>query len=187
MSETVKISKYLSLVLRHEPDAANVTLDKCGWVDVDVLLEGCASKGRNISRQQLDEVVRDNNKQRFIFSEDGKRIRANQGHSVKVDLGYEPAAPPDILYHGTATRFLDAIKKSGLKKMTRQHVHLSGDVATAVNVGSRHGTVVVLPIKAKTIYLTGEDFFLTPNKVWLVDKVAPKFIDFENIIYKNSE
>jgi putative RNA 2'-phosphotransferase len=182
-NETVRLSKFLSLVLRHQPDAANVKLDESGWVDVEILLKGCASKGKRITRDQLNAVVRDNDKKRFIFSDDGRMIRASQGHSVKVELGYKPCEPPAILYHGTATRFLDYIKRDGLLKMSRQHVHLSATLETALKVGARHGAVVVLAVKSVEMHHAGEQFYLTPNKVWLTEKVLPGYIDFANLIY----
>lgn len=125
---TVKISKFLSMVLRHQPDKVGITLDEAGWVDVDVLLAACAAKGRRFSRADLDHVVANNNKKRFAYSDDGRRIRASQGHSVTVELGLDPVEPPDVLYHGTATATLPLILAEGLKPMNRQDVHLSADV-----------------------------------------------------------
>ncbi len=176
--DTKRTSKFLSLVLRHEPQKIGIRLDEAGWVDVDVLLDAIARHGRPISRETLDVVVRTNDKKRFSFSEDGRRIRASQGHSVHVDLGHPPADPPEILLHGTPTQFLDAIRRDGLKKMGRHDVHLHEDEATASDVGSRRGRPVLLRIRAGQMARQGHKFFLTPNHVWLTDHVPPEFIEF---------
>lgn len=178
MNETArtKLSKYLSFLLRHQPEAAGLKLDDEGWVAVDLLLEGCASAGEHLSRAQLDEIVATCPKQRFALSEDGKRIRANQGHSTAVELGYEPAEPPDVLYHGTVRQVLGLIYEEGLQKMQRHHVHLSADEATAKTVGKRRGKPVILVIDARAMRAAGHDFFCTPNGVWLTDAVPPEFI-----------
>src|ERR1044071_1581552 len=131
--DLVKVSKFLSLVLRHQPDFIGLKLDEAGWVEVAGLLAACAAHGFPITRLLLEEVVQTNDKKRFAFSEDGLKIRASQGHSVEVELAYLPLAPPEILYHGTATRFLDSIKERGLLKGQRHHVHLSADRETAIH------------------------------------------------------
>ncbi|MCL2732807.1 MAG: RNA 2'-phosphotransferase, partial [Actinomycetia bacterium] len=141
---TVRISRFLSMVLRHRPETVGITLDEGGWVDVDVLIAACAAAGRRFSRADLDHVVATNNKRRFAYSADGRRIRASQGHSVEVDLGLTAATPPDVLYHGTASTTVAAILREGLRPMSRQDVHLSADRETAVRVGARHGRPVVL-------------------------------------------
>lgn len=170
----VRASKHLSLVLRHDPASVGLTLTEDGWVGVSDLL--AALSGR-LDRPMLDRVVAENNKKRFEFSEDGLRIRARQGHSVDVDLGYEPTVPPEFLYHGTAVSAFAAIRKSGLVKMGRHAVHLSADTATARNVGGRHGKPVVLVVCAGALHRqTGAEFFLTANGVWLTDQVPPGFI-----------
>jgi putative RNA 2'-phosphotransferase len=169
-------SKFLSFVLRHEPEAIGVALDAAGWVDVDVLLQACAKHGRSISRDELDEIVATNPKQRFAFSEDGRRIRANQGHSTAVDLGHEPAEPPDILFHGTIRRLLPVIREKGLLRMERHHVHLSADEATALAVGGRRGKPALLRIDARAMRKAGHLFLRTPNGVWLTDTVPSSFI-----------
>lgn len=171
---TVRISRFLSMVLRHQPDAVGITLDEGGWVDVDVLMAACAAKGRRFSRATLDHVVATNNKQRFSFSADGRRIRANQGHSVEVDLGLAAAAPPDVLYHGTAAATLPAILREGLRPMARQDVHLSADQDTAVRVGARHGRPVVLEVDAAGLAAAGHTFRVSANGVWLTDRVPPE-------------
>jgi putative RNA 2'-phosphotransferase len=179
--ELVKTSKFLSLVLRHRPEAVGLTLDEQGWVEVDVLLSAAEDHGRVISRDLLDEVVFTNDKQRFAFSADGQKIRANQGHSIPIDLALAPQEPPDLLYHGTAVRFLGAIRKQGLKKMRRQHVHLSPDEDTAVRVGQRHGQPLVLSVDSAAMHAAGYIFYRAYNGVWLTDHVPPNFLHFDNI------
>lgn len=177
--EIVKVSKFLSLVLRHAPEKIGLQLDAQGWADVDELLEKLARRGRHVSLALLQEVVAKNDKQRFTFSADGKRIRANQGHSIAaVDLGLEPKPPPALLYHGTARRNLDSIRVSGLWAASRNHVHLSADAQTAVAVGRRHGKPVVLTVRSGEMATRGHAFFLSDNGVWLTAAVAPQFIDF---------
>lgn len=172
--QTVRMSKFLSLVLRHQPETVGIALDEGGWVGVDELIAACAAKGRRFSREELDHVVATNNKKRFAYSEDGRRIRASQGHSVTVELGLAATAPPDVLYHGTATATLPLILREGLKPMSRQDVHLSADVATAVRVGSRHGRPVVLAVDAAGLAAEGHEFRVSANGVWLTDRVPPE-------------
>lgn len=171
------ISKFLSLILRHKPEVAGIELDEQGWVEIDVLLAACAAHGRALSRADLDYVVANNNKQRFAVSDDGLRIRANQGHSVAVDLGYEAVEPPELLYHGTAVQNLPSIRRQGLVKGKRHHVHLSADEATATAVGQRHGKPVVLTVKAGEMAQAGFLFFLSANGVWLKETVPYLYID----------
>lgn len=171
-----KISKFLALVLRYKPEQLGLSLDDAGWVDVDELLRACVVHGRPISRGELEFVVETNSKRRFAFSPDGRRIRASQGHSIEVELGYEPAEPPDTLYHGTVAGVLPKIREHGLLKMQRHHVHLSVDRGTAQAVGSRRGQPVLLEIDARAMREAGHDFFCTPNGVWLTDTVPSGFI-----------
>lgn len=173
-----KVSKFLSYVLRHKPEKLGVTLDPNGWVDVDELLAKAAQNGKAISKEQLERVVANNDKKRFAFSEDRTKIRASQGHSVGVELGYSSAVPPEILYHGTADRFLESIKNFGLQKQSRQHVHLSATLETASAVGKRHGRLVVLGIRAAEMQRDGFEFYLSANNVWLTDTVPTKYIEF---------
>jgi putative RNA 2'-phosphotransferase len=170
------ISKYLSLVLRHNPAAAGVTLDAQGWVRVEDLLAGAARHGHSFTRTELAEVVEQNEKQRFAFSPDAQRIRANQGHSVSVDLGFTPETPPEVLYHGTVERFLTSIMERGLDKRSRQYVHLSLDVATARRVGGRRGEPVILRIAAGSMHSDGFCFYCSANGVWLAERVPPQYI-----------
>lgn len=176
--ETRQISKFLSLVLRHQPDKIGIPLDNAGWTSIDGLLEAMRQNGRKISRETLDQVVLTNDKQRFSISEDGTRIRASQGHSVEVELGYEPAIPPEFLLHGTPTTAVDAIRRDGLKKMQRHHVHLHADSATATTVGARRGAPVLLRIRSQEMANEGFLFFVTANEVWLTDHVPACFIEF---------
>jgi putative RNA 2'-phosphotransferase len=176
--QTTKTSRFLSLVVRHQPDAAGVTLDEAGWVNVEKLLEGCARAGRSITREELEHVVETNAKKRFEFNADGTCIRASQGHSVEVDLQYEPQTPPEMLYHGTASRFLNAIREQGLAKMQRHHVHLSADPAATTEVGARRGRPVLLTIRAGDMQRAGFAFYRSTNGVWLVESVPVEFIEF---------
>jgi putative RNA 2'-phosphotransferase len=172
----VKISKFLSLVLRHKPAAAGVILSEGGWVPVDDLLRGCASTGLVISRDDLEEVVAQNSKQRFAFDTTSTLIRANQGHSVPVDLALLPSEPPPVLYHGTSTRVADIIQREGLSRMARHHVHLSADPEVAQIVGGRHGEPVVFCVDARAMRQAGHLFYRSANGVWLVESVPPEYL-----------
>lgn len=171
------ISKFLSLVLRHRPDEIGLELDSQGWVAIDRLLAAAAAHGREVSRAELDYVVAHNNKKRFAVSDDGLRIRASQGHSTEVDLGYETTPPPELLYHGTARQHLDSIRKHGLLKGKRHQVHLSPDEATARVVGQRHGEAVVLRVRAGEMARAGFTFQVSANGVWLTETVPYRFVD----------
>jgi len=180
--DAVRTSKFLSLVLRHQPEKIGISLDEAGWVGVDELLAACARHGVTITRGELDELVAASDKQRFAFNDDRTRIRANQGHSVQVELGYAQADPPAVLFHGTPTKFLDAIRREGLKKMQRHHVHLSPTRETAEKVGQRRGQEVVLTIDARRMHADGITFYRTPNDVWLVDAVPAEYITFRETV-----
>jgi len=172
----VKRSKFLSKVLRHHPESIGIRLDANGWVNVEVLLEACRKHGVPLDRETLERIVRTNDKKRFSFSEDGQRIRANQGHSVSVDLNLEPVEPPAKLYHGTARHFLPSILRSGLLKGARHHVHLSGDPDTARKVGKRHGEPVILYVLAGKMHQDGYCFYRSANGVWLTDHVPVRYL-----------
>ncbi len=172
----VKHSKFLSKVLRHNPDIIGIQLDKHGWIDVEELLDACQQQRVPIDCPTLERIVDMNEKQRFSFSEDGQKIRANQGHSISVDLNLEPITPPDRLYHGTARRFLGSIHKKGLVKGKRHHVHLSGDSITARKVGIRHGIPVILFVLAKEMYRDGYLFYRSANGVWLTNFVPVRYL-----------
>lgn len=174
--DVVKVSKFLSYVLRHEPHAIGLGLDANGWARVDELIAKATAAGTPIDVESIRLAVETNDKRRFAFSDDGTRIRANQGHSIGVDLGLVPQTPPDVLYHGTATRFLDGIRRDGLVAGQRQHVHLSADRETATRVGERHGTPVVLVVDARTMHAEGLVFLRSDNGVWLTDAVPPRYL-----------
>lgn len=176
--ETIRTSKFLSLILRHEPERVGLTLGEAGWVEVDELLAAVSRHGKILTLEQLQHVVATSDKKRFAFSDDGQRIRASQGHSVEVDLGYAPQTPPEFLYHGTATRFLEAIRKDGLQRMDRHDVHLSAETKVTLQVGGRHGKPVLLIIRAGEMHRAGHVFRCSANGVWLVQHVSPGFIDF---------
>ena len=169
-------SKFLSFVLRHGPDTIGITLDDAGWVAVDTLLARCRAHGRAISREALEDIVATSPKRRFALSDDGTRIRASQGHSVPVTLGYAPATPPAVLFHGTIASALPAIRTTGLRKMGRHHVHLSVDLPTARTVGARRGRPVILRIDAARMHADGHAFYLSANGVWLTDEVPPAYL-----------
>ncbi len=175
---STRISKFLSLVLRHEPARFGVALDSAGWTSVDELLAQCAKHGVAFTRDELLEVVRTNDKQRFALSPDRARIRANQGHTTEVELELAPAVPPAVLYHGTVDRFLPAIRTEGLSKGQRHHVHLTADLATAKKVGGRRGKPVILTVRAAELVAAGHAFFVSANHVWLIDHVPPAFLGF---------
>lgn len=174
----ISTSKFLSLILRHEPEAIGLKLDGQGWAQIDELIHLANARGHALSRDLVEQVVRESDKQRFAISDDGLRIRANQGHSIGIDLALTPQAPPSTLYHGTATRFAASIREHGLLKRDRQHVHLSLHTDTAIKVGSRHGKPLVLMIRAGEMHERGIAFFRSENGVWLTDAVAPEFIDW---------
>jgi putative RNA 2'-phosphotransferase len=172
----VKISKYLARHLRHQPERLGLTLAPGGWVLVDMLLAACRRHNFPLTRAELDEVVARNNKRRYSYDPTGTLIRANQGHSVAVDLQLEPVAPPPVLYHGTGERSVERIMREGLHKRARHHVHLSPDVPTARAVGARHGRPAVLVVAAGAMQRDGHTFYLSANGVWLVDHVPPVYL-----------
>lgn len=177
LKSSVAVSKRLAYVLRHNPASVGIALDDFGWVDVDVLLDALARHGRPISRAQLDAVMNAPGKARFAYDESGTRIRAHQGHSVRVDLGLLPERPPATLFHGTTAAALEDILSEGLSRRSRHHVHLSVDEATARQVGSRRrGAVVVLEIDAAAMAAAGYLFFLAGNGVWLTDIVPAHYL-----------
>jgi putative RNA 2'-phosphotransferase len=171
-----KLSKLLSLVLRHQPETIGIQLDHAGWVAVDELLRQLDAHGKAATRELLERTVHNNDKQRFAFNDDKTRIRASQGHSVDVDLALAAVAPPDILFHGTASRFLASIEREGLKPGDRHHVHLSASVDVAISVGKRHGQPVVLIVDAAAMHAAGHDFFQSANGVWLTAAVPTQYL-----------
>ena len=175
-NDTKSTSKFLSLVLRHQPQLIGIELDAQGWVNVDELLKQANAHGNDINLEQLQHIVETNSKKRFAFDETGQKIRASQGHSVEVELGYQPQMPPEILYHGTGEKSVPSIRATGLEKRDRQHVHLSRDMETAIQVGSRHGKPAVFNVLAGEMHKNGYVFYLSENKVWLTDSVPVKFL-----------
>jgi putative RNA 2'-phosphotransferase len=176
----IKLSRFLSYVLRHKPDAIGLTMEKDGWVNVEELLLKMNGNGKVITLATLRTIVQQDDKQRYSFNEDQTRIRANQGHSIEVDLKLEPLEPPEYLYHGTTGRNLDSIQQKGLLKQQRHHVHLSENTETAKRVGARYGKPVILTIQAAAMAKAGHVFYRSENHVWLTDTVPPKFIKFPN-------
>jgi len=174
--QLLRLGKFLSLVLRHKPQEIGIELDEQGWTDIPTLLKKMNDRGKSINRETLDYLVANNNKQRYAINPQTNCIRANQGHSISIDLGYQPQLPPDRLYHGTAQRFIESILTTGLEKRNRHHVHLSLDKDTATMVGKRHGKVVILEVLAKEMYQDGFHFFVSENEVWLTDEVPVKYL-----------
>jgi putative RNA 2'-phosphotransferase len=172
----IKVSKYLSKHLRHQPERLGLTLADGGWVKIEDLLKACAKNNFPISPDELKEVVERNDKKRFSFDAGGEKIRANQGHSVEVDLQLKKQIPPARLFHGTATRNAAMIREHGLLKMARHHVHLSTDTETARKVGMRHGKPLIFEIDTMAMLENGFEFFVSENDVWLVERVPPEFL-----------
>lgn len=171
-----KISKFISLVLRHKPEAANLSLDRYGYANVKELVNYLNKKYAGFTEADLELIVKTDEKQRYSFKDNGKLIRANQGHSFPVDLGLEAQQPPELLFHGTSTKYLDSIMEKGIISKSRQYVHLSKDVDTAHTVGLRHGAgTVILVVSAEQMWKDGYKFFLSDNGVWLVDEVPTKY------------
>ena len=173
---TTTISKYLSFILRHHPEEAGLTLDSHGWANVGELLRGVEPK-YPLTLELLEEIVATDEKQRYSFSDDKTLIRANQGHSINVDVDLREAMPPEFLWHGTAERFADSIEARGLLKMNRMYVHLSSDCETAVKVGSRHGKPLVYKVSAAKMTADGYKFYLSANNVWLTDSVPARYLE----------
>jgi putative RNA 2'-phosphotransferase len=180
-NQQTQISKFLSFVLRHQPQTIGLTLDAQGWANIDELITCANQSGKSLTQSLIEEVVQTNDKKRFTISEDGLRIRAAQGHSTpSVAIAYAEKTPPEFLYHGTASRFLAAIKEQGLLPGSRHYVHLSIDVESAAAVGQRHGKPVILKIKALLMARQGFKFHRADNGVWLTKTVPLNFIDFSN-------
>ena len=181
MGKLDKLSMFISLVLRHKPDAAGIALDEHGWANVEELLDGINNIGRKIDMGVLEEIVRTDHKQRYSFNEDKTLIRANQGHSIPVDVELKEEEPPEFLYHGTADRFIKAIMEEGLKPMSRLYVHLSKDIETAAKVGKRHGKPVILKVHSGQMCREGIRFYLSENGVWLTKKVEVRYLEQMNV------
>jgi putative RNA 2'-phosphotransferase len=179
-ADRVKKSRYLTRALRHRPERIGIVLDEAGWVSVAELCAACTRHGVAIDAAELAEIVRESDKQRFALSDDGLFVRAQQGHSVEVDLGYEPAEPPELLFHGTVHKVLAAIREQGISRGSRHHVHLSPDRETALRVGGRRGKPVVLVVHARRMASDGFVFMKSGNDVWLTEHVPPQYLDAED-------
>lgn len=174
--ENIRIGKFLSLVLRHKPETIDLTLDDNGWADIKELIQKMNNYGFHITIDILDYVVDTNNKKRYSYDETKNRIRANQGHSIEVELDLEEAEPPQYLYHGTGEKSVNSILATGLEKRNRQHVHLSKDIETAILVGKRHGKPKVFVVASAQMKIEGFSFYLSKNNVWLIDNVPVKYL-----------
>jgi putative RNA 2'-phosphotransferase len=172
----INISKFLSLVLRHQPETISIQLDQNGWTDVNDLIEKANNYGVKFDRETLNHIVATNTKKRFAFNETLDKIRASQGHSINIELGYKNEKPPEFLFHGTAEKFVKSILDIGLEKRNRQHVHLSSDIETAIKVGQRHGKPFVFKVFAEQMYNDNFQFFISDNGVWLTDNVPTKYL-----------
>ncbi|MBO9618788.1 MAG: RNA 2'-phosphotransferase [Niabella sp.] len=174
--QITSISKFLSLVLRHQPEIIDIELDQNGWTDVETLLEKSNRYGIEIDKETLKHIVETNSKKRFAFNEAFDRIRASQGHSVEIELGYASQKPPEILFHGTGEKSVTSILDTGLEKQSRQQVHLSADLETAIKVGQRHGKPFVFIVLAEQMFNDKFEFFVSENGVWLTDNVPTKYL-----------
>lgn len=179
MKNLENTGKFISLILRHKPETIGIALDEHGWADTGELISGIRKRIPDFDMETLEEIVRTNNKQRYSFNEDHSKIRATQGHSIKVDVDLREVAPPEILYHGTGEKSVESIKKQGLVPRSRLYVHLSKDIPTAINVGSRHGIPVVFTVLSGKMYLDGFKFYLSENGVWLTKAVPQDYLRIE--------
>lgn len=179
MSKKDNLSVFISLILRHKPETIGIKLDNYGYADVNELIGNINSTGRNINMEILEQIVKEDNKQRYSFNEDRSKIRANQGHSIKVNVELKKLRPPKCLYHGTTIRFLDNIKKEGIIRKNRLYVHLSNDIDTAIKVGKRHGIPIVLKVNTEKMYEDGYKFYLSENNVWLCEHIPFKYVKIE--------
>jgi putative RNA 2'-phosphotransferase len=177
----MRLSKFMSLVLRHAPDTVGLTLDECGWVAIDDLVSKARAGGVTLTREIIMTIVTNDAKGRYAVSEDGMRIRATYGHSLDVNLGLDPQEPPEHLFHGTATHALDSIKRDGLTRKRRQYVHLSADRTTAITVGGRHGRPVVITVEAGRMYQAGFEFYHSESGIWLTECVPPVYLDLASL------
>ncbi len=176
MGDYNRLSKFLSLILRHKPEAIGIELDSHGWADIESLLAGINATGRQVNQKILEEIVATDAKQRYSFNADKTAIRANQGHSLPIDLELQVQNPPGRLFHGTAIRFWKSIQAEGLNPMGRQYVHLSKDPGTAAKVGQRHGSPIILQVDSSSMHQDGHPFYLSQNGIWLTPKVPANYI-----------
>jgi putative RNA 2'-phosphotransferase len=172
----INISKFLSLVLRHQPETIGIELDQNGWTDVNELIEKANNYGIKFDRETLNHIVETNSKKRFAFNDTVDKIRASQGHSVEIELGYTNQQPPEFLFHGTSEKFVQSILSTGLDKISRLHIHLSSDIETAIKVGQRHGKPFVFKVLAGQMYQDNFVFYISENGVWLTNNVPTKYL-----------
>ena len=172
----VKISTFLSFVLRHRPDNIGIELDEHGWANVEELILGVKKKHPIMTMELLEEIVRTDDKMRYSFNEDKTLIRANQGHSIPVDVELMELVPPTLLYHGTAEKYVESIDATGLIPKSRLYVHLSADYDTAIKVGTRHGAPVIYTVDATRMHEDGHKFYRSVNGVWLTKEVPVKYL-----------
>lgn len=177
----IQLGKFISLILRHKPETIGINLDEHGWANVQDLINGINNSGRTITFEQLEEIVQTNDKKRYSFNDDKTLIRANQGHSINVDVELKEAIPPKVLYHGTGEKYLESILKDGIKHKNRLNVHLSKDIETATKVGKRHGKPIILKIDTEAMLKDGIKFYLSENEVWLTSDIAPKYFEILEI------
>lgn len=175
-NKNAKLSVFISLILRHKPEAVGISLDEHGYASVNSLIKGVNERGKKLDFETLQSIVKEDEKGRYSFNEDMTLIRANQGHSIKVSIPLRKMPPPEFLYHGTADKSVASILTAGIKSMSRLYVHLSDNVATATQVGKRHGDPVILKVNSGDMYRDGHRFFLSENNVWLVDFVPKEYI-----------
>lgn len=174
--EKDSISVFLSLILRHTPEEIEINLDKNGWANVDILVEKFNEKFGKFTKDDLVKIVNEDDKKRYSFDKSLEKIRANQGHSICVDVELTEKIPPEKLYHGTATRFIDSIMREGLKSMSRQYVHMYDEIYLTREIGNRYGTLVILELDAKKMSNDGYKFLISENNVWLTKSVPSKYI-----------
>ncbi len=174
--KTTNISRYIALLLRHHPEKAGLCLDEHGWVEVEALIQGVRRRYPEFNRAVLDEIVARDSKQRYAYNQDKTCIRANQGHSIPVDVELKQALPPTVLYHGTGEKYVESIQKVGLIPKSRLYVHLSTDIQTAIQVGKRHGQPVVYQIDTQQMIHDGFIFYISANHIWLTKAVPVQYL-----------
>lgn len=170
------ISKYMSLILRHKPEVIGICIDEHGWANVEKLIQGIAKNNPGFNMEALEEIIKTDNKQRYSFNDDKTLIRANQGHSIQVDVELEEKEPPNVLYHGTGEKYVTSIDKNGLIPKSRLYVHLSRDIETARAVGKRHGKEIIYSVNSAQMHKDGYKFYLSKNGIWLTKKVPMKYL-----------
>jgi putative RNA 2'-phosphotransferase len=182
----LRLSKFMSLILRHQPEVVGCMLDRGGWLSIADLVSGATCAGVAITAEDVMEIAKQDPKRRYALSEDALRIKATYGHSIEIELGLEASRPPERLFHGTATRSLESIKKAGITRKRRRYVHLSADKMTATKVGSRHGRPVILTVRARLMFDAGFLFYRSESGIWLTEQVPSDYIDFTDLDFPKS-